>query len=121
MVRRWQADRRGRSAFGCLITLLLFAAALYYGVHIGEVYVRYYRLLDVMRFQASLAPSISNEVINSRLTATADSLLGRSPRFKIRRSGRTRKISIETEYTERVQLPLFDHTFVLRPRAEAGI
>ncbi|MGH2709247.1 MAG: hypothetical protein ACREMX_14090 [Gemmatimonadales bacterium] len=121
MVRRWWADRRGRSAFGCLLTLLLFVGALYYGVHIGEVYIRYYRLLDVMRFQASLAPSIPDAVIQNRLTATADSLLGRSPRFRIRRSGRTNKITIETEYSERVQLPLFDHTFVLRPRAEARL
>ena len=41
--------RRGGSSLGCLLSLLIFVAALYYGVHIGEVYLRYYRLLDAMR------------------------------------------------------------------------
>ena len=34
-----------------------FVAALYYGVHIGEVYLRFYRLLDDMRFQARMRAS----------------------------------------------------------------
>jgi hypothetical protein len=105
---------------GCLFSLLLFAAALYYGVHIGEVYLRYYRLLDAMRFQAQIAPTIlDNAVINRRLTAAADSILGKSPRFLIDR--RQRRITIQTEYSERVELPFFKHTFLLRPRAEAPL
>ena len=36
---------RGASSTGCLISLLVFVGLLYYGVHIGEVYFRYYRLL----------------------------------------------------------------------------
>ena len=35
--------------------LALFVAALYYGVHIGGVYWRYYQLLDDMRQQAIFA------------------------------------------------------------------
>ncbi|HWB42049.1 MAG TPA: hypothetical protein VG500_12355 [Gemmatimonadales bacterium] len=114
------ARRRGGSTMGCLFSLLLFAAALYYGVHIGEVYLRYYRLLDAMRFQAQIAPTIlDNAVINRRLTAAADSILGKSPRFLIDR--RQRRITIQTEYSERVELPFFKHTFLLRPRAEAPL
>jgi len=30
-------SRRGASSSGCLLSLLLFVAALYYGVNIGEV------------------------------------------------------------------------------------
>ncbi|HEX7337707.1 MAG TPA: hypothetical protein VF252_10905 [Gemmatimonadales bacterium] len=62
MVSDWQHLRRGAGALGCLLSLLLFAGALYYGVNIGQVYLRY--------------------------------------------------------YTEQVDLPLFTHTFVLRPKAE---
>jgi len=40
---------------GCLLSLLLFVAFLYYGVNIGEVYFRYYRLLDEIQSQARLA------------------------------------------------------------------
>ncbi len=113
--------RLGASSLGCLLSLLLFSAALYYGVHIGEVYLRYYRLLDVMRFQANMAPNLADDVIGRRLAATADSLLGEAPEFHISRGGRPLRITIKTEYSERVELPLFHHTFVMRPRAEAPL
>lgn len=119
MVKLWSTSRRGASGFGCLLSLLLFVAALYYGVHIGQVYLRYYELLDGMRTQARLAPSLKDDVINRRLSAQADSLLpAASPRFRITRGGHPNRIVIETEYSERVELPLFKHTFVLKPRAE---
>ena len=113
-------SRHGGSTLGCLFSLALFVAALYYGVHIGEVYLRYYRLLDAMRYQAQLAPTIKdNAVIDRRLVAAADSLLGQTPRFRIERG--PRRITIETEYNDRVELPFFKHTFVLHPRAEAPL
>jgi hypothetical protein len=102
-----------------VFSLLLFAAALYYGVNIGQVYLRYYQLVDGMRTQARLAPSLDDDVIYRRLNQQADSLLpGEPPRFKITRGGQPNRIVIETQYTDRVDLPLFKHTFVLRPRAE---
>ena len=119
MVNPGRTSRRGAGGLGCLFSLLLFAAALYYGVHIGQVYLRYYQLLDGMRTQARLAPSLHDDVIYRRLTGQADSLLpGGSPQFKITRGGRPNRIVIETEYTDQVDLPLFKHKFVLRPRAE---
>ena len=114
--------RRGSSSLGCLLTLLLFVAALYYGVHIGEVYLRYYRLLDAMRFQASIAPSVKDDaVINRRLMATADSLLGFTPTFYIVRRGQPARITIQTEYRDSVDLPFFKRAFPLHPRAEAPL
>jgi len=113
--------RRGSSSLGCLLSLLIFVAALYYGIHIGEVYLRYYRLLDVMRFQASLAPSTADDVIDRRLQAAADSLLGFTPDFRIERKGKPRRITIQTEYRDSVDLPLFKYGFPLHPRAEAPL
>ena len=119
MVRPWPTSQLGSGGFGCLLSLLLFIAALYYGVNIGQVYLRYYQLVDGMRTQARLAPTVQDEVIDRRLSQHADSLLpGGAPRFKITRGGHPNRIVIETEYTDRVNLPLFKHTFVLRPRAE---
>lgn len=119
MVRPWPTSRVGSGGFGFLFSLLLFIAALYYGVNIGQVYLRYYQLVSGMRTQARLAPSLQDEVIEHRLSQQADSLLpGGAPRFKITRGGHPNRIVIETEYTDRVTLPLFKHTFVLRPRAE---
>lgn len=119
MVTPGARRRRGASTLGCVVSLLLFAGALYYGVRIGEVYLRYYRLLDVMRFQASLARSNRDEDIARRLTATADSILGQTPVFRLKRA--PRRITIQTEYSERVELPFYKHTFVLRPRVDAPL
>ena len=115
------SDRRGGSNLGCLLSLLVFVAALYYGVHIGEVYLRYYRLLDAMRFQASIAPSVTDDVIKRRLMATADSLLGHTPSFQVVRTGKPARITIQAEYQDSVDLPVLKRAFPLHPRAEAPL
>ena len=84
-----------------------------------QVYLRFYRLQDAMRFQAQMAPTIDNGVIDRRLAATADSILGQHPRFRIDRTGK--RITIQTEYSDSVDLPFFKHTFLFRPRAEAPL
>ena len=115
------AGRRGGSSLGCLVSLAIFVGALYYGIHIGEVYLRYYRLLDAMRFQASIAPNVKDDVIQRRLMATADSLLGQTVPIRVERRGNPLRITIRTEYEERVELPFFHHTFQLHPVAEAQL
>ena len=110
--------RRGASTLGCLVSVALFLGALYYGVHIGGVYWRYYSLLDDMRQQAAHADQLTDDAIQTHLTAQADTLLGQTPEFRIERGGRPSRITIQTEYTETVALPGFNHTFMLRPRAE---
>jgi hypothetical protein len=122
MVSLWRKSRSGAGRLGCLVSLALFAAALYYGFNIGQVYFRYYQLLDTMRTQARLAPSLNDDVIQRRLVDQADSLLpGGSPRFKITRGGHPNRVIITAEYTEEVDLPFFKHTFVLRPRTEDAL
>ena len=75
--------RRGASTLGCLVSMALFLAALYYGIHIGGIYWRYYQLTDDMRQQAIFARQNTDDVIQGRLIAQADSLLGNAPRFRI--------------------------------------
>jgi hypothetical protein len=110
--------RRGASTLGCIFSAVLFLGALYYGVHIGGVYWRYYQMLDDMRQQARHAEQLTDEAIQTHLTAQADTILGQTPDFRIERGGRPSRITIRTEYTETVTLPGFNHTFMLRPRAE---
>ncbi|HEV8125798.1 MAG TPA: hypothetical protein VGP80_16240 [Gemmatimonadales bacterium] len=116
MVNR-KGSRRGASTIGCLVTLILFAAAVYYGINIGKVYLRYYQLQDTMRSNARLAPSLTDAVIRRRLLDKVDELHlpPDAQKFIIRRSGKPRTITIETTYTESVSLPLFNHTFVFHP------
>lgn len=111
-------DRRGASSLGCLVSLVLLVGAIYYGVHIGGIYWRSYQLQDDMRQQARFAGQLTDQAIRLRLLAQADSLLGQAPDFQIERAGRPSRITIQAHYTETVELPLFKHTFVLRPRAE---
>jgi hypothetical protein len=111
--------RSGRSGLGCIVSLVVFLAALYYGVTIGQIYFRYYEVLSSMRSQARLASTLTDEVIDRRLSQHADSLLPQQrPEFRISRSGHPGRIVIETQYTEHVSLPFYKHTFILRPRAE---
>ena len=121
MVVRRLEPRRGTSTLGCLVSLALFVGALYYGVHIGEVYLRYFELLDDMRTQAHMGAHFSDNEIAAHLAAQADSLLSETPRFQITRYSSPNRVTIQTEYTESVDLPFFKHTFVLRPRAEEQI
>ncbi len=113
--------RRGASSAGCLLSLLIFVAALYYGVNIGEVFFRYYRLLDEMQTQSRLAPGIDDGTIRRRIQAAVeeigvpDSAGGRQ--LLIRRTASPREIVIETRYSESVSLPLFNHNFTFHPRA----
>ena len=60
---------------GCLFSLLVVVAALYYGVNIGEVYFRYYRLLDEMETQAQLAAALDDGTIRRRVQATAQDIV----------------------------------------------
>lgn len=121
MVMRWRSpfDRRGASSLGCLFSLLVFVGALYYGVNIGELFFRYYRLLDEMQSQAQLAPSLDDGTIRRRIQAAAQDI-GVPPeaqQIRIVRRASPREIVIETQYSETVDLPLFNHTFNFHPKA----
>ena len=104
---------------GCLFSLLVVVAALYYGVNIGEVYFRYYRLLDEMETQAQLAAALDDGTIRRRVQATAQEigLPDEAQRVSVVRRASPREIVIETRYSETVKLPLFTHTFKFHPRA----
>jgi len=102
------------------VSLLIFVAAVYYGIHFGEPWLRYYQLLEEMRSSARLAPTLSDGVIKRRLEAKVDELglPDQANKFQISRSGKPRKITITTQYSETVVVPLFTHTFVFTPTAE---
>ena len=115
---------RGASTTGCLVSLLILVAVLYYGVNIGEVYFRYYRLLDEMKTQAQLAAALDNGTIQRRIqTAILDIGVPEEAGagLTITRRPTPREITIETTYRESVHLPLFDHTFQFHPKATAPL
>lgn len=114
------ARRRGASTTGCLVSLLVLVAVLYYGVNIGEVYFRYYRLLDEMGTQARVAAALDNGTIQRRIGAAIQEIGipdEAAANLQITRTASPREITIESEYSEAVHLPLFDHTFKFHPKA----
>ncbi len=115
--------RRGASRYGCLIGVLVFVAALYYGVDVGGVYLRYWQLLDEMKSAARFARTLDDAMIQRRLQDKADALDLPAPahRFIIRRFARPREIRITTSYSEVVQLPFATYEFRLHPEARAPL
>lgn len=113
------AGRRGASSTGCLMSLLLFVAVLYYGVNIGEVWFRYYRLVDEMKTQVRLAAALDDGTIRRRLQAAVQDIGlpdSAGTRIVIVRTAMPREIRVETRYSEGVRLPLFHHTFNFHPK-----
>lgn len=114
-------SRRGASSSGCLLSLLIFVAALYYGVNIGEVFFRYYRLLDEMQTEAHLSAGLDDGTIRRRIQATVEEIglpeSAGGSELVVRRTFSPREIVIETRYSESVSLPFFNHSFSFHPKA----
>jgi hypothetical protein len=110
--------RLGRSNFGCLLSLLLFVTAIYFGANVGEPYVRYYRYLDGMKQEARFSARFTDEEIQQHLGALADSLglPEAAGRIRVRRA--SNRISLSTSYYERVELPLIVRDILFTPQAE---
>jgi hypothetical protein len=110
--------RRGAGSLGCLFTLLLLAAVLYFGVNVGTVYWRFVQFQDVMKQQARFAARNSDEDIRARLRTVADSLGLPESAGQVRVRRTSRRISISSSYYESVELPLVRREILFNPRAE---
>lgn len=116
--------RRGASTMGCLVSLMVLVAVLYYGVNIGEVYFRYYRLKDEMNTQARLAAALDNGTIQRRIGSAIQEIGlpdAAAANLQITRSASPRQITIESDYSESVHLPLLNHTYRFHPKATAPL
>jgi hypothetical protein len=113
--------RRGRSTLGCLFVLLLLAAVAYFGVNIGEVYLRHFEFRDAVRQEARFARLRTDDQIRSRLAAKADSLglPAEAGRIRVFRTERT--ITLTSEYTELVELPILVREFEFSIREEGSL
>ena len=114
-------SRRGRSSLGCLLALLLIAAALYFGVNIGEAYWRFYEFQDAMRQEVRFARQISDDRIKLHLSALADSLGLPEAATDITVNRTNVDISVSASYSERVELPLFAREIRFNPRAQGRL
>lgn len=113
--------RRGASSLGCLFTLLIVAVVVYFGVNIGEVYWRFYEFQDDMKQEVRFASSSTNDRILLRLKAQADSLDLPDDAHDISIRRTDKQISIEAEYYERLELPMFARDVLFHPHAEGPL
>jgi hypothetical protein len=110
--------RRGASTVGCLFSLLIVAAIAYFGVNIGQVYWRYYEYRDDMKQEARFAGANTNDKILLRLRARADSLGLPEDAHAIAIRRGAHNISIEAEYYERLEFPMYSKDILFHPFAE---
>ncbi len=119
MVARWRT-RAGRSSMGCLLMLLLVAAAGYFGVNVGEVYLRYFRFHDSMVQQARFAAHFDDDAIKNNLRLAADTLELPPAARRVQVYRRGRHITITVDYYDRVELPLYVREIHFQPRVESS-
>ncbi len=112
--------RRGVSATGCLIYLLLIGGGVYFGSAFASAYLDYYRFKDAMKQEAQFSLQHSDVEIQSRLKIFADSLgLPRSASVVRVNRGKGR-VTIVGSYLQAVPVPLFGPRKVrFNPTAEA--
>lgn len=97
--------RPGKGSLGCLTTLLLIVAIAYFGIPIGEKYLRYYRFEDAMKQEARFAQTRDDQSIRLRLQNRADSLGLPDDALKIKVNRNEKRIKIWTDYDEQIELP----------------
>ena len=110
--------RRGVSSLGCLVLLLLAAAAIYFGVNIGEHYFRFYQFQDSMRQEVKFAAHNSDALILRHLRERADSLGLPEAAGEVTLQRDNRHITLESEYYVHVELPMMVREVRFNPHAE---
>lgn len=110
--------RSGKTSLGCLFSLLVVSAALYFGTNAAEAYWRYFEFQDEMKQQVRFAAHLPNDQILRHLQNVADSLglPDDAGRVVIRRANST--ISIESSYQEMLELPGYTRALNFNPHAQ---
>ena len=103
---------------GCLVTLLIMAAVLHFGLGIAEAYWRYYRYRDAMVQTARFAKSRPDAHIRRDLSLVADSIGLPEAAHDVTITRRDSLLIIEAHYSELVELPGTVREIKFHPRAE---
>ena len=111
-------QRWAMSSLGCLVLLLLVAAAGYFGVNIGEHYFRFYQFQDSMRQEVKFAAHNSDALILRHLRERADSLGLPEAAGEVTLQRDQRHITLESEYYVHIELPMTVREVRFNPHAE---
>ena len=110
--------RYGKSSLGCLVTMLVLAVIVYFGVNVAEAYLTFYQFQDAIHQEVRFAQHNSDAAILRHLQAQADSLglPEAAGDVTLQRDGR--HIEIESEYYQHIELPGFVREVHFNPHAE---
>lgn len=106
MVNRMLNNRAGKAKIGCVIWLVLLAAAAFAAKEFGGVYLRRLKLEDFMQRQAAFAGQSSDEAIRQRIVQEVVTM-GLPPearRVMLVRVQGPRAIRISVRYTDTANL-----------------
>ena len=109
--------RRGAITLGCLVTLLLIAAALYFGIPAAESYKKYLEYKDAMAQEIRFHAKVPDVQIKAHLAVVADSLGLPEDAGKVTVTRKSGRLTIASEYEQPFQLPGIVKYVVLRPSA----
>ena len=113
-------SRSGKVGLGCLLVLVILAAAAYFGVNIGRTYWRFYQYKDAISQEIKFNADKPDSLLLAHLWAAADSLglPEDAQQLKIERDTRARRIVISADYTEQIEFPLMVKLISFHPRVE---
>jgi hypothetical protein len=100
--RHARSGESGKIRLGCLVTLLLIAVVIYFGVDYLRIQVRYAKMSDEVKEKAAFAAVMDDNTIRRQLVASADSLgIPLGPRdWVIHRTFDPRYITIQAQYID---------------------
>ena len=114
-------SRRGTSSMGCLFSLLIAAAVIYFGSDVVGAYWRFYEYQDAMNMLVKFAPRTSNETLIVRLRAHADSLNLPDDARRISIQRTETMLGIEADYDEHIEFPMYARDIHFHPHAEGPL
>jgi len=110
--------RRAASTLGCLFSMLVVVALVYFGVNVGEPYWRYYQFRDAMQQEVRFAERKTDSQIIATLRLKADTLTLPAQAYKINVRRTPSRITIWTDYPETIDFPFVTRDITFRPVVE---
>lgn len=111
-------SRAGFTKGGCLFSLLVVAAVLYFGIPVGEMYFRNLKYQDAMKQELRFRSGLPNERIKRNLQIVADSLGLPEEAGAVTITRKDNRISVVADYEELIHLPGYVKAIRFRPRAD---
>lgn len=112
--------RPGSTKVGCLVYLLIVSAMLYFGVHAGEVYFRYFKFKGAMEEELRFRSLLPDERIRANLMAVADSLGLPEDAGAVTVTRKDGRVTVESQYEETIVLPFFRKEVHFAPKVTGG-